>query len=117
MTRNQGDSISYQTIERDLRQQGRSLGLREAVTSSQVALTISLTTMNMVVNNYANWPALYEQLAEKHTSNSIDEVWPEEWSADIPVPVAETVPAKTGRTMTLPFRRTRTEDKETETVG
>jgi hypothetical protein len=33
------------------------------------------------------------------------------------VPVAETVPAKTGRTMTLPFRRTRTEDKETETVG
>ena len=33
------------------------------------------------------------------------------------VPVAETVPAKTGRTMTLPFRRTRTEDQETETVG
>jgi len=33
------------------------------------------------------------------------------------VPAAETVPAKTGRTMTLPFRRTRTEDKETETVG
>jgi len=33
------------------------------------------------------------------------------------VPVAETVPAKTGRTMTLPFRRTRTEDTETETVG
>ena len=31
------------------------------------------------------------------------------------VPVAETVPARTGRTMTLPFRRTRTED--TETVG
>ena len=36
---------------------------------------------------------------------------------DETVPVAETVPAKTGRTMTLPFRRTRTEDKETETVG
>lgn len=33
------------------------------------------------------------------------------------VPVAETVPAKTGPTLTLPFRRTRTEDKETETVG
>src|ERR1700730_10324615 len=28
------------------------------------------------------------------------------------VPAAETAPAKTGRTMTLPFRRTRTEDKE-----
>jgi len=36
---------------------------------------------------------------------------------DETVPAAETVPAKTGRTMTLPFRRTRTEDKETETVG
>jgi hypothetical protein len=31
------------------------------------------------------------------------------------IPAAETVPVKTGRTMTLPFRRTRTED--TETVG
>jgi hypothetical protein len=29
------------------------------------------------------------------------------------VPVAETVPAKTGPTLTLPFRRARTEDKET----
>ena len=29
------------------------------------------------------------------------------------VPVAETVPAKTGPDLTLPFRRTRTEDKET----
>ena len=29
------------------------------------------------------------------------------------IPVAETVPARTGRTITLPFRRTRTEDKET----
>jgi hypothetical protein len=36
---------------------------------------------------------------------------------DETVPAAETVPARTGRTMTLPFRRTRTEDKETETVG
>jgi len=33
------------------------------------------------------------------------------------IPAAETVPVKTGRTMALPFRRTRTEDKETETVG
>ncbi|HXO23959.1 MAG TPA: hypothetical protein VN870_05230, partial [Streptosporangiaceae bacterium] len=31
------------------------------------------------------------------------------------IPADETVPVKTGRTMTLPFRRTRTED--TETVG
>ena len=29
------------------------------------------------------------------------------------VPVAETVPAKTGPTLTLPFRRARTEDKQT----
>ena len=28
------------------------------------------------------------------------------------VPVAETVPAKTGPTLTLPFRRPRTEDKQ-----
>jgi hypothetical protein len=29
------------------------------------------------------------------------------------IPAAERVPARTGRTLTLPFRRTRTEDKET----
>jgi hypothetical protein len=29
------------------------------------------------------------------------------------VPIAETVPAKTGPTLTLPFRRARTEDKQT----
>lgn len=92
-----GERVSYNAIERSFREQARALRLSEAITSTQMAITINLTMMHEIVDEYADWPALYRDLAELHTSNSIDEVWPEEWSDDIPIAVAETEPAPESR--------------------
>lgn len=92
----------YSTIERSLREsaaEGGSVPIRtqEAITTSQMAATVNLTVTRDIYSDYGTWPAVWRDLAEIEQSNSLDEIYPEEWSDDMPVRVAETEPAPESR--------------------
>lgn len=91
--------FSYAAVERDLRAHNRAGNTRlaEAITTSQMANTISLTMINEIVDDYTAYVPTYKGLAEEHTSNSLDELYPEEWEDSMPVSVGETEEAPESR--------------------
>lgn len=97
--------FSFATLSREIAriaesQAGTGFGARltrEAITTSQTAAAINLVVVNTIFNDYGEAPAIYQDLAELENSNGEDELYPEEWADDMPVPVAETQPAPESR--------------------
>lgn len=98
-TRISGGGFRYSEVERGIREAnaGRAMRTVETITSTQMAMTINLTTVHDIYDDYGDWPAVWRDLAEIVPSNAIDEVYPEEWSDDMPIAVAETEPAPEAR--------------------
>lgn len=96
-----GGGFRFSEIERSLREANATAEAgtrtREAITTSQMASTINLTVTHDIYDDYADWPAVWRDLCEVVNSNSVDEIYPEEWQDDMPVAVAETEPAPESR--------------------
>jgi hypothetical protein len=89
--------FSYSATKRSLMEAGRAQRLTEAILTSQMSDTIALTMMNAIVDDFVQFVPIYKGLAEESTSNALDELYPEEWTDDMPIRVGETEEAPESR--------------------
>jgi hypothetical protein len=92
--------FSYQTMIEGI----RARGLSETITTTSVYSSLDVATQQDVFDDYAAYPAIYESIAEIQQSNSDEELYPEDWTDDLPAQVSELEEAPQARISGIEYR-------------